>query len=182
MGADKALLPLGGRPLALVVAERLARAADPVFLASGRPGRLRDLGYPEVADEIPDRGPLGGLAAALAASPHPLLAAVAVDMPFASPEVFGVLVDMWRGEDAVIPVTDSGPQPLHAIYAGGALRAARAALAEGSLALRDLLTRLRVREVGPDDWGSIDPEARFALNLNRPRDLAILREVLGAQL
>jgi molybdopterin-guanine dinucleotide biosynthesis protein A len=175
MGADKATILVGGRPLVRVVAERLATFAEPVFLAPGVPGRLGALGYPEVADVVPDAGPLGGLAAGLEASPHPLLAVCAVDMPFASPEVFRVLVRARRAdEDAVVPVTARGPQPLHAVYAASALPAIRAALREGSLRALDLLADLRVREVGAEEWGAADPSGRFAVNVNRPEDLIAL--------
>jgi len=80
MGTDKALLEMeDGGPLLLRVALRLAEVADPVMLASGSAGRLEAFGYPEVGDEVPGAGPLAGIAAGLAASPHELTAVVAVD-------------------------------------------------------------------------------------------------------
>jgi molybdopterin-guanine dinucleotide biosynthesis protein A len=172
MGMDKATLPVGGRPLVRVVAERLAAFADPVFLAPGTIGRLGMLGYPEVADAVPDAGPLGGLAAGLDASPHPLLAVCAVDMPFASPEVYRLLLSLVGDQQAAVPVTERGPQPLHAVYSTSALPAVRAALREGHLRALDLLADLRVREVRQDEWGAADPRGRFAVNVNRPEDLA----------
>src|SRR6266536_4041886 len=78
MGTDKARLLVQGQPLILRVAQRVAEVARPVLLATGRPGRLGPLGYAEVADEVPGSGPLGGLTAGLAASPHQLVAVVAV--------------------------------------------------------------------------------------------------------
>jgi molybdenum cofactor guanylyltransferase len=160
MGRDKALVEVGGRPLVAILAERLATVADPILVASGRPGRYA--------------GPLGGLAAALAASPHPLLAAVAVDMPFASSEVVRLLASRCEGHDAAVPVTTGGREPLHAVYAATALPTARLALAEGPVALRAVLDRLRVRDVAQAEWRAADPEGRFAWNLNRPGDLAAL--------
>lgn len=171
MGADKALLKFDGRPLVRVVAERLARAADPVLLAPGTPGRLGAPGYAEVADPLPGAGPLAGLAAGLAASPHPLVATCAVDMPLVSPEVFALLVRLRRDEDAVVPVTDTGPHPFHAVYWVGALPEVRAALDAGRLRAMDLLSRLRVREVPEREWRSADPTGLFATNLNLPEDL-----------
>jgi molybdopterin-guanine dinucleotide biosynthesis protein A len=135
-------------------------------------------GYAEVADEVPDlvmeAGPLGGLAAALAASPHPLLAAVAVDMPFASAGLLRLLAGLCGGEDAVVPVTAHGREPLHAVYSAASLPAMRTALAEGRFALQALLDVLEVREVREDEWRQADPEGRFALNLNRAKDLSEL--------
>ena len=91
----------------LRVAGRLGRIADPVILAPGRPGRLGHLGLPEVADEVPAAGPLAGLCAGLAASPHPLMAVVAVDMPFASAEVMTLL--MLSASLKFLNQTDSEP-------------------------------------------------------------------------
>lgn len=172
MGRDKALLDVEGQPLVVRAAARLAAVADPVLLAPGRTGRLGDLGYPEVGDELPDAGPVAGLAAGLAASPHPLMAVVAVDLPFASPTLLRLLATTWDGEDAVVPVTAHGPEPLHAVYARSALPAIREALRERRLGLRALLDRLRVRAVEEAAWREADPEGRFARNLNRPEDLA----------
>lgn len=177
MGRDKALLPVGdpAQPLVAHVASGLRRVADPVFVAPGRAGRLGPLPYPELDDEGEDLGPLGGIAAALAASPHEVMAVVAVDMPFVNPAVFDLLARTRADEDAVVPETSDGLQPLHALFATEALLAVRAALADGRLSVLDLLGRLSVRVVGPRDWGSVDPEGRFAMNLNEPADLAAVR-------
>lgn len=174
MGREKALLDVGGGPLVLRVATRIASACDPVLLATGTPGRLGNLGYREVADARPNAGPLAGIVAGLEVSPHPLLAAVAVDMPYASPAVLRLLAAVHAGEEAVVPVTDSGPQPLHAVYAKRALPALAEALARGRFALREVLADLRVRQVGEPEWRAADPSGRFALNLNAPADLALL--------
>jgi molybdopterin-guanine dinucleotide biosynthesis protein A len=175
MGFDKALIPMEGQPLVLRVAERLATECDPVFLAPGEPGRLGDLGHPEVADEVAGAGALGGLVSALAASPHELLAAVAVDMPFASPEVFRLLAALHDGEDAVVPMTSRGLEPLHAVYSRRALVSVRHALEDRRFRMRTLLETLAVRTVYRQEWGRADPDGRFATNLNTGGDLASLQ-------
>lgn len=179
MGTEKALLRFRGRLLVLHVASLLEDVADPVLLAPGRPGRLGSLGYAEVEDAIPGSGPLAGLVAGLAASPKPLLAVVAVDMPFASPAVFTLLIGLHRGEDAVVPRTASGPQPLHAVYAITALPTVRAALDSGDRALHAMLSGLRVRWVDEREWSAADRSGRFAINLNREEDLAHLEGLPG---
>jgi molybdopterin-guanine dinucleotide biosynthesis protein A len=103
------------------------------------------------------------------------MAAVAVDMPFVSWEVFALLARAHRGEDAVVPVTAGGLEPLHAVYAKAALSTMREALAGGRLALRAVLAELRVRTVPEVHWRRADPSGRFALNLNRAEDMALLR-------
>lgn len=179
MRRDKALIPVGGQPLVLHVAGLLRQVADPVFLAPGRPGRLGSLGYGEVADTVPGSGPLGGLVAGLAASPHPLTAVVAVDMPFASPALLRRLADLHGDEDAVVPRTGGRPEPLHAVYAALALPILRVALNEGRLTLHALLSSLRVRWVDEREWRAADPTGRFAMNINREEDLGPLQGIAG---
>jgi molybdopterin-guanine dinucleotide biosynthesis protein A len=107
----------------------------------------------------------------LAASPHPLMAVTAVDMPFVSPRVFTLLARLAGDADAAIPVTGQGLQPLHAVYSVGALPMLRAALRSGRLAMRDVVSEaLRVRLVEEREWQMVEPAGRFALNLNRPED------------
>jgi molybdopterin-guanine dinucleotide biosynthesis protein A len=175
MGVDKALLEIGGEPLVARAARLLSEVADPVVLAPGTVGRLRrDFGYLEIADDRPGAGPLGGLAAALAASPHPLVAAVAVDMPFASPAVFGLLASLHDGEDAIVPVTASGLEPLHAVYSTACLDSVRIALEAKRFGLSSWLRSVAVREVLEAEWRPADPDGRFPLNVNRVEDLELL--------
>lgn len=175
MGRDKALLEVEGVPLFRLVAERLAEVAWPVFLAPGTPGRLGEVGYPNLADAEPDSGPLGGMVAALRASPHQLMAVVAVDMPFVSSAVIRLLASLAEGFDAVVPVTPEGPQPLHAVFARRALPALEQALVGGTRSVQGALQCLTVRKVQPHEWLAADPTGRFAFNLNRPEDMAKIR-------
>ncbi|MDP9325063.1 MAG: molybdenum cofactor guanylyltransferase [Candidatus Dormibacteraeota bacterium] len=176
MGLDKALLQVGGGPLVLRVARRLAEVADPVLLAPGVPGRFEATGYAELADAEPDVGPLGGLVAGLLASPHSHLAVVAVDMPYASPAVIRILARVCAegSWDAALPVTSAGPEPLHGVYSRGAAGFLRAALADGRLAMHHAIADLRVALVDRGVWGHADPSGRFAANLNTREDLALL--------
>lgn len=175
MGQDKALMEVGGTSMVRLVAGHLAAIADPVILAPGTVGRLGELGYPEVQDWRPDCGPLGGVIAGLEASPHPLLAVVAVDMPHLSTAVLTLLAGACRGFDAALPVTADGLQPLHAVYQRRVLEPMRAALAGGRLAVVDAIAELNVRRVSEDSWRRVEPEGRFADNINTPAD----RERLG---
>jgi molybdopterin-guanine dinucleotide biosynthesis protein A len=171
MGKEKALTVFESRPLIERVAERLALAASPVLVAPGQPGRLGSLSFPEVPDWAPGCGPLGGLVAGLQASPHELMAVVAVDMPYASSELLAFLASRHQDEDAVAPMGETGVEPLHAVYSRSALPVMREALSKRQYGLRRLLTRLRVRQVEGVEWAHLDIDPRFAFNINRPEDL-----------
>lgn len=170
MGRDKTWVEVAGSSLLERVVERLRSVADPVILAGGD----RALDHPgclSVLDPAPGSGPLGGLAAALRASPHELCAVVAVDMPNLSPELLRWLAEQWRGEDAVVPVDSDGSQPLHAVYSRRILATADVALRAGDLSMRSLLDRAHVRTVVVAALPGHPFPADFALNLNTPDEL-----------
>ena len=171
MGRDKASLDFEGEPLARRVARILGVVAPRVIVASGDGSRLGWLGLEQVADVEPDAGPLAGIVAGLEHAHTPLVAVAAVDMPFASADLFRFLAGLWAGEDAVVPLTDRGMEPLHAVYAAGAAPALRALLASGERSTWRALESVRARVVGEGDWRSADPDSAFAHNLNRPEDL-----------
>jgi molybdopterin-guanine dinucleotide biosynthesis protein A len=174
MGRDKALIEFDGKPLVRLVAERVAECADPVLLASGAGRRFESLPYEEIPDAVSGAGPISGLVAALSASPHDLLVAAAVDMPFVSADVFRLLLELRAHEDAVVPVTSQGKQPLHALYHRSALSHLADVLERGRYGLREALDGLDVREVGREEWKAVDPRGRFALNVNTREDLGSL--------
>jgi molybdopterin-guanine dinucleotide biosynthesis protein A len=172
MGRDKTApdFLVGGEPLAARAARVLAEVCGQVLVASGDGKRLGWLGLPQVADALPDSGPLGGLVAGLEAALHPHVAAVAADMPFASPAVLRLLASLVGGHDAAVPVSRGGTEPLHAVYSRSALASFEEALREGRLSVRVALEGLDVRVVTEAEWSRVDPDGRFAENVNRPED------------
>src|SRR6266542_3037884 len=103
MGSDKAMMDFEGEPLAERVLRVLRAVSNAVLVASGDGERLSALGVRQVADAIPDAGPLGGIVAGLEAATTELVAVLAVDMPYASPAVLQLLAARWDGTDAVVP-------------------------------------------------------------------------------
>ncbi|HEX2240234.1 MAG TPA: molybdenum cofactor guanylyltransferase [Actinomycetota bacterium] len=172
MGTEKALLEFAGERLIDRVHARLAEIAQPIFFAPGTVGRLGPLPGPEVSDTISNVGPLSGIAAGLAASPHELLCVVGVDMPWCNPALFELAADKWSGHDAVVPRDDNGAQVLHAIYARSALPQIERALAEQRRSVLALLDDLDVLYLDEESWRPLDAGGRFALNINAPGDLA----------
>lgn len=169
MGRDKATLEWHGVPLVDRVASTLAVVCDEVLIASGDGRRLGRPG--EIADAVADAGPLAGLLAGLEAAAHPLVAVVAVDMPYASAAVLRALAEAMGELDAAVPVVEDRLQPLHAVYRTACAPALRAYLEEGGRSVGGFVGELRVALLGREVWGGADPEGAFAINVNRPEDL-----------
>jgi molybdopterin-guanine dinucleotide biosynthesis protein A len=176
MGFDKALLEIDGRPLAAVLADRLAEVCDTVLLASGRPGRFGDLGYPEVEDEVPYAGPLAGIVAGFNATEDELLAVVAVDMPAANPVLLRHLADRIADYEAVVPSGPRRPEPAHAVYSRRALPVLARRLHSRRRSLQGALSELAVLVVDEAELMRAGFGISFAANLNEPDDLWMLRQ------
>ena len=189
MGADKATLRVGGRRLVDRAVVLLRGCCDEVLVASGDGRRLDDLpgGRPggpgvvqvvQVPDAVPGAGPLGGVLAGLETAAHPLVAVLAVDMPFADAAVLRLLARLLAerrsGEAVVVPLADGRLQPLHAVWARNAAPALRALLATGERSATAAARRLGARVVEPAEWAPVARTAVFAANVNEPADLAIL--------
>ena len=106
MGCDKARMAFCGEPLIERVLGRLAPVAGELVVTTSRPSELAYLEElmfdglrPRVVMDID--GPAGamrGIASSLAAARLPLVAIVACDMPFVSPELVGALADRVEAE------------------------------------------------------------------------------------
>jgi len=184
MGIDKALLLVPPRetPLLRHIIERLADigngqtivvANDPTL--GVRAGLMPDVR--QVNDGYGDTGALGGLATGLACCAGWAMV-VACDMPLVNPQLFASLSLLTeQGEnsdneawDAVVPLTDGHPQPLHALYHRRCLPAIEAALQRGDLHVTAFYDAVRVRSVPECELRRIDPKLHSFFNVNRPED------------
>jgi molybdopterin-guanine dinucleotide biosynthesis protein A len=171
MGADKLALEVGGEALLDRALRRLGEVAAPLIICSGG-RRVERPGCVTAVDPVADHGPLAGLVAALRVAPHPLCAMVAVDMPELSARLLGELAGSWQGEDALVPVAGGRPQPLHAVYAPGALAMAEGRLAGPDLSLSGLLRQLRVRFVDAERLAAHRATPGWWRSLDTPADVA----------
>ena len=180
MGRDKGLLDFGGVPLILHTARLLEPLVTEVTVV-GSPRRYAALGLRAIADEMtrtpkgginPGRGPLAGIAAALAATHSRWNVIVACDLPYLSAEWLDWLLSRAlrsRGE-AVVPRTERGIEPLAAVYRRECGAPIAAALARGVRKVSDAIEELRLDLVYPREWRRIDPSGLVLRNMNAPGD------------
>lgn len=168
MGRDKALLRWNGVPLAQWIAMVAERAAGKAALV-GSPDAYGGLGFRVVSDLYPGEGPLGGILTALADSDADWNLILACDMPELDAGLLQGLIERAQelGADALLPVTEQGPQPLTAVYhrhcaapmgeafASG-VRAVTAAL-KGVRCVRLEMESAQFQNVNtPQDWSAYD--------------------------
>lgn len=118
MGEDKGLVKLQDSPLISHVIKNLENLGDEMLITSNSPQGYLQFGLPVYEDEIKDYGALAGMATAFKAARHEKVVLVACDMPFADKKLFKYMLKLLDKEniDAVVPSTDVGYEPFHAVY------------------------------------------------------------------
>lgn len=168
MGTDKALVAVGGRPMAALVADALrAGGCAPVWCQGGDPVRLAALGLDVRPDPSQGIGPVRAIAAALARSfdtlPARTVVVAACDLPYLTGEVVQALVSTSVRRDAVAVAVAGGRRHLVAAWPVAVRARLADAVERGLHAYGDVLTELGAVEV------PVDPAAVH--NVNRPDDL-----------
>ena len=175
MGEDKALKAFLGRPLIERVVQRLSPIADEVIVTTNHPERYTFLKIPLFSDLKPGRGALGGLYTAIVAAKNPLVAVAACDMPFASASLLEAASRLLAQEDVdvVIPKSEEGFEPLHAIYRRETcLPAIEAAIEADQWRVIAWFPQVKVRVLTPDEIRQYDPSGLAFWNVNTPEEFS----------
>ncbi len=168
MGTNKALLPFRGRPLL----ERQLGVLRPIFervvVAASDPAPYAPFRVEVVPDLLPERCALTGIHAVLSAARTAHAFVLACDMPFLNPRLIESLLAGCETWDAVVPETEGGPEPLHAVYSRGCLAAIEACAGRGAWRVPEFYPQVRVdrRRVLPGEW-EVEGRSPF-LNANTP--------------
>ena len=166
MGREKALIEIENQTLIA----RSVSVLKPIFahlaVVSSSPEVIEAAQIPAIADKFEARGPLGGIHAALSHFEAPVLV-VACDMPFLNADFLRFLSENWRDFDVLLPFSENGAEPLHAVYAPSCLPIFERFLeSEKPPSLRRVLADLRVENVEIEVARRFDEGLRMFENWN----------------
>ncbi len=171
MGKNKALMPFLNQPLIERVIQRLSPYADELLVITNKPEQYQFLGVELLPDLMPGRGALGGLYTALSSAHQPLTAVVACDMPFVSPALITAMRDEIEAGswDAVIPDSQQGVEPFHAVYRSETcLPLVEAALKADKWRVDAWFDQAKIRHYSMQEMAPYDPRQLAFLNVNTP--------------
>ena len=89
-------------------------------------------------------------------------------MPFVDPRLIRKIAAERQGQDAVVPRTATGFEPLFALYGKACLPPMRELLEAGRFRILDFYDRVRLRELAIP---SLSPWEKSLVNINTPDDL-----------
>jgi molybdopterin-guanine dinucleotide biosynthesis protein A len=170
MGRDKAWLEIGGRSMIERVITAIQPVCSDIHILANDPDYTQ-LGFPVIADENVNIGPLEAIRLALQHSSLPLVILVGCDQPFLRPELFDYLLNAIGDASAAIPIgADDRLDPLSAVYATKALAAVNELIASGERKISRLFERIDTRFVPFHEIAHLPGADLFFENVNTPEE------------
>ncbi len=176
MGKDKAFIRIGEKPIIETITDLFQKLFKETLIVTNRKDSYGYLRVGVYEDICPDLGALGGLYTGLFQATFLNSFAVACDMPSLNAGVINYLCQKAEGYDVVVPRTDDGFQPLHALYSKRCLEPIRTVLRDKKTRIFDFYPLVRVRVVEAREFLSIDPEMQSFVNINTPEELNRLKK------
>ncbi len=176
MGANKAFLEIGGRPLIEAVLEKVEGIFDKLFIVANESHLYEYLKIEVFQDLIPNKGSLGGIYTALNKASSPQAFCIACDMPFIEPAFIRYMMEGASNYEVVIPRSPDGLEPLHAIYSKSCLPYVERLFDVGDLKILHFFPEVRVKTLEREEIEPFDPYGMLFFNINTPEDLKRARE------
>jgi molybdopterin-guanine dinucleotide biosynthesis protein A len=173
MGTEKAFIEFQGCTL-LARALHLARSIASDVRIVGSREKFASFA-PVIEDVFRDCGPLGGIHAALLASPRELNLMLAVDTPFISSDFLHFMIsraDSNRDAIVTVPSFAGRAQPLCAIYHRQFSAVAENALRAGKYKIGRLFEEVPIQLIKDDEMLAAGFDPAIFRNLNTPEELA----------
>jgi phospholipid/cholesterol/gamma-HCH transport system ATP-binding protein len=182
MGAEKAFVTLNGRSLLERMLD-VVKTVTPDVRIIGDAQKFSQFA-PTVEDIFRDCGPLGGIHAALRASPSELNLILAVDLPLVSTALLQYLITRAQsapGASATVPHAAGGWQPLCAVYRREFADAAESVLRSGRYKIDELFDVVKTQRVEEEDLASAGFSPEIFRNLNTKEEVEDATEKLVAR-
>ena len=179
-GIVKANIVIGGRTIISGAVNTLKEIFTEIIIVTNTPEEFTEYAdYKIVSDILMNKGPLGGIHAALKAASGEAVFVFAGDMPFPDKDIIVSLLNSFTGNkcEILIPITGDYIEPLHAIYSKSILKNIEDYLeADNKNAIRDFIKVVRTSYLPLED--SEKTRKAFS-NINSPDDLAAMEKLMN---
>jgi molybdopterin-guanine dinucleotide biosynthesis protein A len=149
MGRDKATLRMGDRVLIRHTYDVAKRVFSKILVVSSVHREIEGVEARMVRDFLPVSGSVTGIVSALLNAETPYVFVLGCDMPFLTEDGIRYLIDQVHGEDVIVPKTEAGFEPMHAIYGRSCISPMLTAIERGYMKVTDVFNSLTVRLVSP---------------------------------
>lgn len=171
MGTDKCLMEFQGEKMISRAMDVFRGLFRDIIIVTNRPLDYLDQDARIVTDIFPGKGPIGGIHTGLFFSSNEHAFFAACDMPYFNTDFISYMAGRIGNYDIVVPETEEGIQPLHAIYSRRCLHRIKTLIGEDRLKVTGFYKGFRTLAVTRQEIARFDPENRIFYNVNTPEDL-----------
>ncbi len=177
MGRDKATIRVYDKTLIERTYEVARRIFNDIVVVSSVHDLIPGIEARVVKDVLPIPGSLTGIVSALLNSDLPYVFVLGCDMPFLTEESIRYVLNQNHGEQIIIPKTEAGYEPMHAIYHRSCISAMLVAIEQGRMKVTDLFPFFCVKTVAPSA-SFFNRGVPVFRNINTREDLRLAEEAL----
>ncbi len=176
-GSNKALaLWVNGSPVIDSVVAAARAVTDRIIIISQDAQPYRHLDVPVYPDLIPGYGPLSGVHTALCMAGTSRVLILACDMPAVSPGFLRYMASIPTYAPVVVPESDSGLEPLHAIWHRSLTHVLEMFMANSLTGMRKILCELPCRIISKTEIYDMGLDHLSLISVNTPEALARLKD------
>ena len=181
-GREKAFIPLGGRPILDYIIDVFQKIFDEIIIVTNHPQKYAEWDCLIVSDLFSHRSSLTGIHSGLYYSSNPYIFLSACDTPCLSDKlVRRIIAAIEPGIDVVVPATTAGLEPLCAAYSKHCLQPVENRLRRREYKVQSFFNRVAVKKIPENILRESDPELLSFFNVNSPRELARIEEILSGE-
>jgi len=177
MGRDKAFIEIDGIPIIQRIYNILEKLFNEIIIVTNQKESYESFKAKIVSDLIVNHGALGGLYTGLFFASNSYSFCVACDMPFLKESMIQYLIKQADGFDAIVPRTDDGLQPLHAIYSKSCIPPIKKLIDMGKYKILDFYPLVRIKIIEEPEFINLDRTKESFININTPEDINLIKEI-----
>ncbi|GAB4285036.1 MAG: molybdenum cofactor guanylyltransferase [Marinilabiliales bacterium] len=169
-GTEKAFLKINGKTIIENTLDILKQVFNEILIISNKPEKYTAFSLPVFTDIYRNLGPIGGIHSALHNTRLDAIMVFASDMPFLNKEFINYLIEYFYSVDCdiLIPCSDKGIEPLHAIYRKSIIKKLDTFIKEtNDYAISKLFPVVNTKFIKTDKY-----QAKLSfVNINSPEDI-----------
>jgi molybdenum cofactor guanylyltransferase len=174
MGTDKAFLAFRGKTLIQHVIEKLSPAVDEMIVVSNNLSFL-EMKTDVISDVIKDKGPAGGIHAALQHCSSSKIVVVSCDMPFINAEAIEFIIKNSSNTQITLPFHNNNLEPLFGVYSKDCFLQWEKLVQQNVLKLSDIISHFSLQKLLTDEH-PVFTDAMFT-NINTKDDFINAQKV-----
>ena len=167
MGTDKGLLMFNGKAIVQTIIEQLQPAVNKIIIVSNNTA-YKKFGLEVIPDLIKDKGPAGGIHAALSHTVSEKIFIVSCDMPNITTDAVQYMIKQASHSQITLPVNHGKTEPLFGVYSKECLPLCQQLIEQGMIKLQEMVTHFDLLKINVDN-NELFNDSLF-LNINDKND------------